>query len=86
MHRSFQYADVLDHGVSALLLVPVGRPKHRGPWHFRVLHSVREEGDVLDPTSLVLIASPVLCSPTIKGSTVETVNGEPKRHTNPPDA
>ena len=42
-------------------------------WHSRVSHSIHEVGDVLDPTSLVLIASPVLCSPTIKGSIVVAV-------------
>ena len=48
------HADALDHGINALLLVPVG-PKHSGLWHSRVLHCVHEVGDVLDPTSLVLI-------------------------------
>ena len=27
LHRSFQHAALPDHGVNALLLVPVGRPK-----------------------------------------------------------
>ena len=72
-NRSSQHADVLDQGVNALHLVHVGRPEHRGLGHSRVCHSVHEVGDVLDPTSLVLIASPVLCSPTIKGSTVVAV-------------
>ena len=35
--------------------------------------SFHKVGDVLDPTSLVLIASPVLCSLTIKRSTVVVV-------------
>ena len=39
------------------------------------LHGDHEVGDVIDPTSLILIASPVLCSPTIKGSTVVVVRG-----------
>ena len=39
----------------------------------RASHSVLEVRDVLDPTFLVLIASPVLCSPTTKGSTVDFV-------------
>ena len=73
MHRSSQHADVLDPGVTALLLVPVGRPGHLGLWHSRLSHSVHEVGDVLDPTSLVLIASPMLCSPSIQGSTVVAV-------------
>ena len=50
LHRSSQHADVLDHGVTALLLVDVGRPEHRGLWHFRVSHSVHEISGVLDPT------------------------------------
>ena len=44
-----QHADALDLGIDALLLVHVGRPVHRGLRHSRGL----------DPTSLVLIASPV---------------------------
>ena len=55
---------------SSCLSVVLG---HLGLWHSRLSHSVHEVGDVLDPTSLVLIASPVLCSPTIKGSTVVAV-------------
>ena len=58
-----QHADALDLGIDALLLVHVGRPVHRGLRHARGL----------DPTSLVLIASPVLCSTTIKGCTVVAV-------------
>ena len=73
LHRSSQRADVLDPGVTALLVVPVGRPWHWGLWHSRVSHSVHEVGDVLGPTSLILIASPMLCSPTIKRSTVAIV-------------
>ena len=72
-HRSSQHVDGLDHGVNALFLVHVGRPEHREFWHSRVLHSVHEVGDVLVPTSLILTASPVQCSPTIMRSTVVVV-------------
>ena len=70
LRRFSKHADALDLGVNALLLVPVCRPKHWGLRHSRVLHSVDEVGD---PTSLVLIAPPVQCSPTIMGSAVVVV-------------
>ena len=72
-HRSSQHLDGLDLCVNALLLVHVGRPEHRELWHSRVLHSVHEVSDVLDPASLILTASPMQCSPTIMESTVVVV-------------
>ena len=62
--------------VSGTAHVPVVRPSTNGLWHSHVLHSVHEVGDVLDPSSLILIASPVRCSPKIVESTVVVVRAE----------